>query len=351
VERRNATAHDRREGEASTTRPKVVDPRTANTSLPNRPAQVAPPQSGIAPIDRILAQSHYDGRGRRKPEPLRKNQRIRKSPDPVLAYPPRTVVGHLPTLDDIDSIYIYLQLAPLVPSRMRLENDMGGPFFHGNDLWNRVLHPNMKQVLSDQNVVYPAMNINPYPPEAVFIRFQIDQWRTQASVASYKACVLGGSESDNQAMKSLLNRSIGGQLPLDYSLSLLQVLASKLDAVGRLGLVDGVSTCRILSTSSLERGNGGVITREFGEFLTFCSTTPSTEVMAGWFDCQGKISTYSYTFANRSLRVYNSGGGVDPLFQTHVQVILDCFTIILDLQAYDIDIELLHLVSLDQSYF
>jgi hypothetical protein len=347
VERRNATAHDRREGEASTTRPKVVDPRTANTSLSNRPAQVAPPQSGIAPIDRILAQSHYDGRGRRKPEPLRKHQRIRKSPDPVLAYPPRTVVGHLPTLDDIDSIYIYLQLAPLVPSRMRLENDMGGPFFHGNDLWNRVLHPNMKQVLSDQNVVYPAMNINPYPPEAVFVRFQIDQWRTQASVASYKACILGGSESDNQAMKSLLNRSIGGQLPLDYSLSLLQVLASKLDAVGRLGLVDGVSPCRIMSTNCLERGYMDAVTTttEFDGFLRHCSASPSTEIMAGWFICHGKVSTYSYAFENRSLRVYSTGRVIGPRFHGYVQALLDSLTNILDLPEYDIDVELLHLVG------
>jgi hypothetical protein len=351
VERRNATAHDRREGEASTTRPKVVDPRTANTSLSNRPAQVAPPQSGIAPIDRILAQSHYDGRGRRKPEPLRKHQRIRKSPDPVLAYPPRTVVGHLPTLDDIDSIYIYLQLAPLVPSRMRLENDMGGPFFHGNDLWNRVLHPHMKQVLSDQNVVYPAMNINPYPPEAVFIRFQIDQWRTQASVASYKACILGGSESDNQAMKRLLNRSNGGQLPLDYSSSLLQVLASKLDAIGRLGMGDEVSACRIMSTNCLERGYMDTVTTtaEFDGFLRHCSASPSTEIMAGWFICHGKVSTYSYTFENRSLRVYSTGRVIGPRFHDYVQVLLDSLTNIMDLPEYDIDVELLHLVGAPNS--
>ena len=347
VDLRNVVKHQR-EGEASTTTPKTVDRKMPTISQAHHPLQrkFGPPNAGSIRIDSFLAQNDYDARGRVIIEPQRNEQRRNLASDLVLAYPPIAVVGHLPTSEVIENIYIYLQLAPLVPSRIQL-NDINGPFFHGNDLWNRVLHPNMKQVLSDQNVVYPAMNINPYPPEAVFIRFQIDQWRTQASLASYKACILGGSASDNQAMKSLLNQSIGGQLPLDYSSSLLQVLASKLDAVGRMGMGDEVSPCRIMSTNCLEIGNMGAVitTAEFDGLLRHCSTSPSTEMMAGWFICQGKVSTYSYTFETRSLRVYSTGRVIGPRFHGYVQVLLDSLTNILDLPEYDIDVELLHLVG------
>jgi len=276
---------------------------------------------------------------------------IEKTSNHVLTFPPRAVVGYAPTLEEVDNIYLHLQLAPLATWKSPSDK-IDGAFQHGDDLWNRVLHPNMQRILRDQAVQYPIPDIAPaYPPEADFIKFQFNKWGAQARVASYKACILGGSDSDNLAMKYLLDQRFGGNLSLGYSSPLIQVLASKLDAFGRLGKVDGVSPCRILSTSSLGRGDrAGVITREFGEFLTFCSTTRSTEVMAGWFDCQGKISTYSYTFENRYLRVYTTGGGVDPTFQTYVQVILDCFTIILDLPPFDIDLELLHFVSPDHFY-
>jgi len=347
----NATIRDRVQAGSSTTIPKAVYSRLATTFRSNGPSQLAPPQPGAVPIDKVLAESDYDFRGRRKPEPLRRNQRNRKASNHVLAFPPRAVVGYAPTLEEVDNIYLHLQLAPLATWKSP-SNKIDGAFHHGDDLWNRVLHPNMRRILRDQAVQYPIPDIAPaYPPEADFIKFQFNIWGAQARIASYKACILGGSDSDNLAMKYLLDQRFGGNTSLGYSSPLIQVLASKLDAFGRLGMVEGVSPCRILSTSCLGRGDrAGVITREFGEFLTFCSTTPSTEVMAGWFDCQGKMSTYSYTFKNRSLRVYTTGGGVDPLFQTYVQVILDCFTIILDLPPYDIDLELLHFVSTVQSY-
>jgi len=329
---------------ASKTAPKVVDPRKATTSQSSGPSQVAPPQPGTIPIDKVLAKNSYDSRGRPRPKPLRIFQRDQRAPDPVLAFPPRAVVGHVPTLEEVDNIYLHLQLASLVPWRSP-SNEINGAFQHGDNLWNRVLHPNMGRILREQAVPYPIPDSAPaYPPEADVVKFQFDKWGAEARVASYKACILGGSDSDNRAMKCLLDRQFGGNLSLEYSSFLLQVLASKLDAFGRLGMVDGVSPCRIFSINSLERS---VIAREFGELLAFCSTTPSTEMMAGWFDCQGKVSTYSYNFESRSLKIYNTGGGVHPLFQTYVQVLLDCFTIILELPPYDIDLELLHLVSPD----
>jgi len=329
---------------ASKTAPKVVDLRKATTPQSSGPSQLAPPQPGTIPIDKVLAKNSYDSRGRPRPKPLRSIQRNQRAPDPVLAFPPRAVVGYVPTLEEVDNIYLHLQLASLVPWRSP-SNEINGAFQHGDNLWNRVLHPNMGRILREQAVPYPIPESAPaYPPEADVVKFQFDKWGAEARVASYKACILGGSDSDNRAMKCLLDRKFGGNLSLAYSSFLLQVLASKLDAFGRLGMVDRVSPCRILSTNSLERG---VIDRDFGELLAFCSRTPSTKVMAGWFDCQGKVSTYSYNFENRSLKIYNTGGGVYPLFQTYVQVLLDCFTIILELPPYDIDLELLHLVSPD----
>lgn len=332
---------------ASTTALNVVDPRNATTSPSSRPSQLAPPQPGTIPIDKVLAKNSYDSRGRPRPKPLRIFQRDQRAPNPVLAFPPRAVVGYVPTHEEVDNIYLHLQLASLVPWRSP-SNEINGAFQHGDNLWNRVLHPNMGRILREQTVPYPNPESAPtYPPEADVVKFQFDKWGAEARVASYKACILGGSDSDARAMKCLLDRKFGGNLSLEYSSFLLQVLASKLDAFGRLGMVDRISPCRILSANSLERG---VIDRDFGELLAFCSRTPSTKVMAGWFDCQGKVSTYSYNFENRSLKIYNTGGGVYPLFQTYVQVLLDCFTIILELPPYDIDLELLHLVSPHQSH-
>lgn len=206
----------------------------------------------------------------------------------------------------------------------------------------------MKQLLIDQDVEYPIPITTPaYPLEADLIKFQFGKWRAHALVAPYKACILGGSESDNQAIKHLLDRSFGGELHLGYSSFLLQVLTSKLDAFGRMGMEDQASPCRILSTTTLGRGTWGeaTIAGEFGEFLHHCSTTLSTEVMAGWFYSEGKVSTYSYTFANRSLRVYSGGPVVGSLFLGHVQILSNSFTNLLDLPEFDIDVELLHFVS------
>jgi hypothetical protein len=239
------------QAEASTS--KAVEP-TPQSEYPTQ-CEGAPPQSGTIPIDSFLADNKYDGRGRRR------DRKVRKAPDLGLAYPPRAVVGHLQTLDEIDNIYVHLQLAPLVHL-----NEVDGAFLHGTNIWDRVFHPNVKQLLLDQDVVYPVPVIDPvYPPEADVIKFQFDKWGAQARVASYKACILGGSASDNLAMKYLLERRFGRDLSLGYSSPLIQVLASKLDAFGRLGMVDGVSPCRILSTSCLGRGDrGGVITRDLG---------------------------------------------------------------------------------------
>jgi hypothetical protein len=340
---------------SSISAPSTQDPGTA--AIPQAGAAArpndAPLQRRVNPIDNFLARHAYSGQRWRPIEPTRPHERLQcDMPNAILAYPPRAVVGRTPTAEEIDTIYIHLQLAPLVHWNLP-SNEITGAFLHGSNIWNRVFHPNLKRLLQDQGVVYPVPVINPvYPPEADVIKFQFDKWGAQARVASYKACILGGSDSDNQAMKYLLERHFGGNLSLGYSSFLLQVLASKLDAFGRLGMVDGVSPCRILSTTSLERGISGevITTGDFGEFLLFCSTTASTGVMAGWFDCQGKMSTFSYTFENRSLRVYSIGGGVNPLFQGYVQVLMDSLTNILDLPAYDIDVELLHFVSSDHFY-
>jgi hypothetical protein len=298
--------------------------------IPPRRGHQSPPP-GAKPIVSFLAENTWSSRGWKRTLPPGKQRTPGCNSDFVLSYPSPRVVRYVPTANEVKNVYIHLQLVPLITTRPATQTHQ--TYMHGNEIWNQVFHPNIKQILRNQDVKYPTPTPNSaYPAEQDVIKFQFNKWEAEAAEVPYRACILGGSVSDNKAMRNLLEKKFGGGLLEEYSPTLVQVLASKLDAYGRIGM-EAVSQCRILSASSLQMDRHGraTISGTFGELLLHCSATATIVKMAGWFRCQGKISTYPYHFANRLLRVYSIGCGVGEQFQGHVQVLLDSFTKLLDL--------------------
>jgi len=253
---------------------------------------------------RHLAQHHA-----RTPQavPTRPQSRT-TNPARLLGYPETPAVVGMPSrLEAVLEAYGHITQRP----RQGVSD-----FVRNIELWDRAIHPNIDTLLKDQAVEYPTTSMD-YGTlvDPMSLRIKLREWRAESTVSGYKACILGGSKSDNQAMRKVLEDDIGAEIQHRYSPLLLQVLAARLDAEGRLGTVH--RRTRIFSTDSMA-GDRNI---ELGKFLRYCSDWPSIDCVAGWFTWKDKVVTYAYEFANKVLSLITTG----PNAEEHREEIVTTF--------------------------
>jgi hypothetical protein len=224
------------------------------------------------------------------------------------------------------------------------------------DMWNETLHPDITFHLEYVGLTYPITEFEiKYLPIVKVIKSRFTSWSRLAEAKPYKACVLGGSESENQAMKRFLSKGYetAEQFDMEYSEDLMRVLAGKLDLVGRYEPARQAYV-RILSSPTLDIHGGTVtVSDELTKMLADCRESWSIDAMAGWFQRRKRIVVYSYNFSKRTLSIYTLGREIKAKklakWTESIQQFQTQLANRLKLSSDQITVKNYHLVSIDIS--
>jgi hypothetical protein len=284
--------------------------RRPNGNMANRPLAVTPATSAPHTENDNAFLRHFARHHARAQHPAIPTRSIRPIPSSremiqrmsrmELGYPePPAVVGMPPNPKDALKIYSHIIRTPI--SEL--------VYLRGVDLWDRVIHPNLSSILDDQNMAYPESRpYHGYLVDPLYLRNQLNEWRTDVLLNRYKGCILGASMSDNRSMRELIEEgNVADAFDHRYSPLLLQVLAAKVDAQGRY-LKEGPSGTRIFSKDSMDDADQHPEgTDKLRRFLLYCSSAAVVHNVGGWFYWKDKVITYCLNIANTTLTVFITG--------------------------------------------